>query len=72
MAPDEHELLFAVGAAYVQSQDKKSAQHYLSRYLASPRDGRKVQRPNEAVAEILLENLRRGPRYVQPVSQQKE
>ena len=67
LAPDEHELLFAVGAAYVQSQDKKSAQHFLSRYLAAPRDGRQLERPNKVVAEILLENLRKGPRYVRPV-----
>ena len=67
LSPLEHELLFAVGAAYVQAQDGKSASHFLSRYLSNPSDGRKVARSNQNIARVMLENIRRGPRLVAPV-----
>lgn len=72
LSPQEHELLFAVGSAYVQSQETKAASHFLARYLAKPHDGRKVIRPNEEVARVMLENLRRGPRLMAPVSEDSE
>lgn len=69
LAPNQHELLFAVGAAYVQCNENESASHFLSRYLGKPEDGRKVERPNETLARVMLENLRRGPRKVVPVGE---
>lgn len=72
LSPQEHELLFAVGSAYVQSQETKAAAHFLARYLAKPQDGRKVDRPNENVARVMLENLRRGPRLMAPVGENPE
>ena len=68
LSPQQHELLFAVGAAYVQSEERDAASHFLSRYLAKPSDGRKVERPNESLARVMLENLRRGPRLMAPIS----
>ncbi len=67
LAPNEHELLFSIGSAYTQAQDSDRAAHFLSRYLASPQDGRTVDRPNEGLARVMLENIRKGPRLVAPV-----
>jgi len=62
IAPDDHELLFALGTSHVQGQNKESASYYLASYLARKRSGKTLQ--NEPLARVMLENIQQGPKVV--------
>jgi len=62
LAPENPELLFALGSSYVQAQNKESASYYLASYLARRQTGKALH--NEGLARVMLENIQNGPRVV--------